>query len=592
MKKILFVVVALVMALCAFPMTGCNGNKDGEEGGTEYTGNETELRVGVWDGGLGHEWLNKVKTEFEKKYADVSFQEGRTGVRVKLNPSKTNMLGEKVESAIDLNQDAEDIYFTCYFTGTPYIFQNRSLNITDAVEQKVYLANGELADMEWDAESGKLKLKDGAEAPTKSIADKMTDDNRTGYYTSAETLAGSDHEEGYYALPFENSLSGFIYDHDLFENEGWLDYDGIDGLPDTMDDFFDLLDRICDADMIPFTFSRIVSYYWGGICDAFLAQYEGHENAELDYTLNGTYTFPANTFDSGTVTEENITVNADGTQTVAITRDNGWMLAHTPGKAELIKFMRRLCTPKYYDQKIYDSLYDENYKLPAQNFILSSLGKKGQRRIAMLYEGEWWENENRTQFNYTGGYGTRDFRFFPLPYIDGQKDPDQRTVADYSRGVDLFVNAKTQKAALSKLFLQFVHSESSLETFTIETGITRMYDYDLSEEQLKNVSKFGQNVYKIKMTKNSGVTITASRANLVADPFWTQFQMGYGGYVVSDVAGDGTAWDFYTHPNRYFVNNAGVNGTAYKDAQSFIDGMYRFYGKEKWTAKLDAWQSV
>ena len=589
MKKILTLVLALVMALGVLPLAGCN--KDGEEGGTDYTGNETELRVGVWNGGLGYEWLNKVKTEFEKQFANVSFEEGKTGVKVKLNPSKTDMLGDKVEAAIDLDQNAEDIYFTCYYTGTPYIYQNRSLNITDAVEQKVYLANGELADMEWDAASGKLKLKDGAEAPTKSIADKMTDNNRNGYYMSADKLTGN-YAEGYYALPFENSLSGFIYDYDLFAAEGWLDYDGVDGLPDTLDDLWDLFDRIVDAGMIPFTFSRSVSYYWGGICDAFLAQYEGHEKAELDYTLSGEYTFPKDTFDAQTVADEHITVNGDGTQTVTITRDNGWMLAYAPGKSELIKFMRKLCTPKYYDQKLYDSIYDENYKMPAQNFILSMLGKQGQKRIAMLYEGEWWENENRTQFNYTGGYGTRDFRFFPLPYIDGQKDPDQRTVADYSRGVDLFVNAKTKKAALSKLFLQFVHSESSLETFTIETGITRMYDYDLSDEQLAKVSKFGQNVYKIKMTKDSGVTVTASRAALIADPFWSQFQMGYGGYVVSDVEGDGTAWDFYGHPNRYFVNNAGVNGAQFVSADEFIQGMYRFYSKEKWEAKLSSWQGA
>ena len=56
MKKILTLVLALVMALGVLPLAGCN--KGGEEGGTDYTGNETELRVGVWNGGLGYEWLN------------------------------------------------------------------------------------------------------------------------------------------------------------------------------------------------------------------------------------------------------------------------------------------------------------------------------------------------------------------------------------------------------------------------------------------------------------------------------------------------------------------------------------------------------
>lgn len=594
MKFFKKLVTCLLAGCMLFSVTACNvGNTDGRE----YTGKETELKVGVYDGGLGHVWLEKVAAAFEEKFQDTSFEEGKTGVRIKLNPTKSNMLLDKVEAAIDMNQSAEDVYFLCQFTGTPEIFNGRSLNITDMVKQKVYLENGELADMEYDAATGKLKLKDGATAPTKSIADKMTPANREGYYMGAKQLdrngdGVSDYAEGYWALPFENSLSGLIYDHDLFEEEGWLDYDGIDGLPDTMDDFFDLCDRIVDAGMIPFIFSRNVVNYWGGLADAFLAQYEGYGNAELDYTFNGSYTFPAGTFDAQTVADEGITVNADNTQTVEITRDNAWMLIHTPGKAAWIRFLRQLVDPKYYDDHMYDSSFA--YTDAPKNFILSKMGKAGQKRIAMLYEGEWWENENRAQFAYAGGYGTRDFRFFPLPYIEGQKNPDMRSVADYSCGVDLFVNAKTQKAALAKIFLQYVHSESALETFTIETGITRMYDYDLSDEQLAKVSKFGQNTYKIKMTDTTGVTVTGSRAKLVADPFWSEFRsgMGYGGLLTSDVMGDGTTWDFYQQPVLFFADNAGVNGSSKVSADSFLAGMYRFYDKTNWTNALNNWKAL
>ena len=82
--------------------------------------------------------------------------------------------------------------------------------------------------MEYDAATGKLKLKEGATAPTKSIYDKIKGSNKEGYYTSAEKLAaaGSNKEAGYYALPFENSLSGFIYDRDLFESSSWFKKQG------------------------------------------------------------------------------------------------------------------------------------------------------------------------------------------------------------------------------------------------------------------------------------------------------------------------------------------------------------------------------
>ncbi len=577
--KMLKKVLGFALAFCMlFSVTACT-----PKGDDAYS--ETVLRVGVWDGGLGHVWIEKVAAEFEKKYADVSFEEGKTGVKVLLAPSKDN--AGKISTAIDMNQNAEDVYFTCYYTGTEYVLQNRSLNITDAVTQKVYLDNGELADMEWDAATGKLKLKAGATEPTKSIADKMTENNRDGYYTSTEKLGNREgYAAGYYALPFENSLSGFIYDYDLFKSHGWLNYDGIDGLPGTMTDFWDLLNRIKEAGIIPFTFSRATSEYWSGLSDAFLAQYEGHENAELDYKLSGTYTFPAGTYTQAECADdEYLTYNPDGTATGRITQDSGYLLARTPGKAKFVEFIRTLFSSDYYDPDIYTSLYDENYKLPAQRFILNST--LGQTPIAMLYEGEWWENENRSQFNYTTeGFGKHDYRFFPLPKIDGQKT-DQYTIADYSRGVDLFVNAKTKKAEVAKLFLQFVHSESSLETFTLETGITRMYEYDLSAEQQSTLSKFAQNTYKIKKTNTSGVTVTASRAKLVADPFWSVLSMGYGGSVASR-AQDARPEN---QPCYFFSENTGKDGRDYVSAETFIEGMKTVYGKTNWTDKLNEWKN-
>lgn len=588
MKKILSVLLTVVLACATMPLVGCNGNDED----ANYTGNKTQLRVGVYDGGLGHVWLEKVARSFEEKFAQTSFREGEMGVRIRINPQKADMLIDKVTAAIEMNNDAEDVYFLCQFTGTPFIYKGYSRNITTMVTDKVYLENGELADMEYDATTHKLKLKAGAVAPTVSIADKMPETTRTGYYMTGLQNGFAD---GYYSLPFESSLSGLIYDHDLFEEEGWLNYDGIDGLPDTEEQFFDLLDRMVDAQVIPFTFSAFSHGYWGGLADAYIAQYEGFDVAELDYTFDGEYTFPAGTFDMSTqalrdkYTALGLTENADGTQTLQVNRNNAWMLSHTTGKKKWVEFMRRLCTPKYYDQKVYDANF--TYLESPKNFILSELGKTGQKRIAMLYEGEWWENENRSQFNYTGGYGKRDFRFFPLPYIEGQKDPDMRSVGEYSRGVDLFINDKTTKGDVAEIFLQYVHSESALETFTMETGITRSYRYDLSDEQLAKVSKFGQNVYKIKMSGTSDVTVTTSRARLVGDPFWDEFQMGFGGYVQSSLEGEVNSYDVLQHPCRFFVNNAGVNGSPYVSAESFLEGTYKYYSEENWNRLLTAWES-
>ena len=593
MKFLKKCVTCLLAACVLLSATACGGN--------EY-GDMTVLNVGVYDGGLGHIWLEKVAAAFEEKFKETSFEEGKVGVHIDLNPTKNEMLNDNVAAAIDSNRYMEDVYFLCDYTGVPWIINGRTLNITDMVEQKVYLDNGELADMEYDAATGKLKLKEGATAPTKSIYDKIKGSNKEGYYTSAEKLAaaGSNKEGGYYALPFENSLSGFIYDRDLFESSSWFKnrdgsykYHGIDNLPDTMDEFFEMLDNMVMAGITPFATSTDVIYYERGLADAFLAQYEGYETAELDYTLNGTYEFPAGTFSDALIAEMEVgdyVKNENGKQVVTVNRDTGWMLAYTEGKEEMCKFMRKLFDPKYYDNRIYDNNF--KYQTCPQAFILSKTPPKGTQRIAMLYEGEWWENENRQHFKGKGNeYGERDFRFFPLPEIPGQKT-NQRSLGDFSCGVDIVVNAKTQYANLAKIFLQFVHSESALETFTMETGITRMYDYDLSPEQLSEISKFGQSVYKMKMTEDSGVTVVSSRAKMIADPFWEEFQMGFGGYCLSDRVGTPGTWDFAQHPSYYFVDYAGVlTGKPKITAEYFIEGMHDYYRKN-WKARLKTFNEL
>lgn len=117
----------------------------------------------------------------------------------------------------------------------------------------------------------------------------------------------------------------------------------------------------------------------------------------------------------------------------------------------------------------------------------------------MIVEGEWWENEARANFNYTGGYGTRDFRFMIMPKMEGQYDNSVQYIGGADIATDMVVNAKTDKIELCKLWLHFSHSERALEEFTLTNGVVRdSFEYDLSDEQLNSLTPFGRNVYCIK----------------------------------------------------------------------------------------------
>lgn len=556
--------------------------------------NKTVLKIGVFNGGLGYQWAQELETAFEEKYKDVSFESGKCGVDVQIDPQKELFKVDSIKAAIEQNTSANDIYYTCYQFYKAFANTGLVYNLNDILNEKVYLDNGELADMTYNAETKQYVLKEGAAAPTKSLSDKMGQSWKDAFYYDDNQAITA----GYYAIPYETSLEGFIYDYDLFQEKGWLVYDGIDGTPDTIEDFLDLLDVIKSADMIPYTFGD--QGYWKGMQSAYMAQYEGYENAALNYTYRGEYTFrnlsesARNVFTKEFCSENAITDNGDGTYTVDISPSNAWLLAYQSGKDSYINFMRDITDPDYFDNSVFQESYD--YTQAQTTFVLSKLGKKNQKRIAMIFEGEWWENEARTNFNYTGGYGTRDFRFMALPKIDGQIDSSVRSIGASLMGTDLVVNAKSDKLDLCRLWLQFSHSESALETFTLCTGAVRnAFEYDLSEEQQASLTKFGQNVYKIKkgLGEYANVNLVYPATYNKSNAFYNNTQMGGFGDAISSLCmGKYGTWDATgTFMIDWFTKHAGVIGNAWVSADTFIEEMYKYYSKAQWSSAFAAWQT-
>ncbi|MBO5480796.1 MAG: hypothetical protein J6A63_06390 [Clostridia bacterium] len=552
----------------------------------------TVLSLGIFNGGVGYEWTKKVAAEFEKEFAEVSFEEGKTGVVVDINPQKDAFSVDGMRSAIKQGIDAEDIYYSCYNVSKDFARDGTSLNITDWVTEDAYKADRTFAD--WELVNGKVVYTNA----TSSIQDKMYDVHKEGHYLDESdlTVGAEVLPSGYYSLPFEDSLTGFVYDHDLFEEEGWLIYDGPNGLPKTEEDFFDLLDTIYDANMIPFTYAAndAYDYFSRGLTQAFLAQYEGYENAELDYTYDGEYVFDADTAAIINENEEGALSAlvddglaefkpTDGSYKVTITPETAWVLIYQPGKAKYVEFMRRVISTKYIDPATIEGTY--TFRDAQKNFVWSWEGLGNQKRIAMLYEGEWWENEARTFFA-AAEYGQRDFRFMPLPTFEGQKNHDEQSIGNYSKGVDLFVSSKTKIPEVCRLWLQFAHSEESLETFTMQTGLTRFFDYDLSDAQYNQLTKFAQNVYDIKKTDKTGIVIHTARHLTQNHEFYDAMKMGgFGSDLYSTIDGK----EHKKMLVRTFFENPGTTKVNITSEQ-YINGMYKYYTKAKWDLAYATWQ--
>lgn len=539
-KKI--VAAALAASMCVTAFAAC----DEREEKKDYS-NMTVLNIGVYDGGLGTEWMKQVAARFEARYEGVSLESGKTGVHVEITGKKDQYLQDNLLAGIQGGSEANELYYTSQNNLSFYTSAGVAYDLTDVVTEKVYNAEGYLAE-------------DGEEA-VMSIYDKMDP-----YFQEAFNSAETEGQYEFLGMPFEDNVSGFVYDRDLFEANDWLDYDGRDGMPATTNEFLSLLQRIARANYIPFTLSRDVAYYSTAYVNAFAAQYEGEANWSLLNSYEGDYTAK------------------DGTKT-PITEETGYQLASLmEGKLKAAEFVRDVMRADFYDPDIFKT--GHSYSMAQKNFVMSKEG--GAKRIAMLFEGEWWENEARGYFNSMGnskpenGYGMRDFRFYPIPAISGQAVEGQISLGSMASGTVLLANKKViegnaVKEKLVKEWLQFQHSEEALEIFSMVTGAVLPYEYDFSEEQLAKMTPFARDVWDVH--RGGEVTIIRFSPE-AATPFARGTTMGIG-------------WRSKVGTTEYtlelfstMINNPSLS------AQDYFDGIAAYYNEKDWTAAYNVFYNI
>lgn len=208
------IIAVSLMLLTAGLVTSCGGN------GAEK--NTNEIWICVYDGGYGTKWVGDVATAFTAK----------TGIKVHYD-ADTSVL-DRIESALKDGGDY-DIY------------------MSHGINWQSYAANGWLADLDdlyttsVDGFSGTFKdrLANGAADLSK--------------------IAGADGKEHYYKVCYTQGAGGFIYNADMFKNNGW-------SVPTTYDELTTLCQTILNAKVavsgsretvVPFAWSgKDRQYYW------------------------------------------------------------------------------------------------------------------------------------------------------------------------------------------------------------------------------------------------------------------------------------------------------------------------------------------
>ena len=543
-KKLLALILA---ATCVVAMTACGPEFDRGDGddSSSYDETKTYLYVGNYNGGLGEAWLREVADRYQAQNPDVI---------IKINNDKDGYAEQYLTEKME--EYGNDIYFINGFTYNNLVNKGLAADITDVVTSNI---PGE----------------------TRSIEDKM-DDTLNSYYKTSDNK--------YYAVPFHVNVFGSVYDVDLFDEKGFYfdksgniigeggskdnlsvgpngiagDYD--DGLPATYAQWQELLTEIASYSMAPYIWTGEYTYYRYRWLAAQWADYEGKANFDLNLSFNGEYTFPGDS----TATKIDLT--------------NAYLLQKQPGKKYALDMAEHIVRNGYYVKTSFDSV--NTHTMAQQEFLLSvekSQMAGDSQRVAMIFEGAWWENEARDFFNTMAAsydneayaYGNRKFGFMPTPKTEGSAS-GTTLISSTSNSV-VFVASCSEKQELAKDFLQFAHSDESLRTFSRVTGSIRPYDYDLTENDKAQMTHFAKNMWEIYRSPNtqiSHVTIYMDKIFESGISYINQTNWWWG----STIGGTTMVDAFYE-----MSQNTALTATQY------FNGLAVTYSKAQWDSKMSSY---
>lgn len=499
-KKGLITVLAAAMAIASMTtLVGCGPR------GEQIDATKTQLHVSNYDGGFGTEWLYAAKDRFTELVKDVSFESGKTGVQIHINPNRDEV-GTNIQAGTD------NIYFSQDIRINDLITQGLVADISDIVTEET------LADVSDGAETGK-------------IVDKLNADWRS-------VLTALDGK--YYALPHNSSFAGMSYDAKLFTAKryylkaqadgswngqtnagGWTnvdadktvgpngvrgDYD--DGLPSTLEELTALFNRIAQIGDEPLIWPGRHTWYVSLLAEGLWTNLSGADEAKLS-------------FDFGSETANNtmrVVTGFNGdtpiVETKTITPATGYLTKQSEARYYMVKAMYDVLSnvDKYLSKDWTGALCHTETQY---EYIYSDLeSAKDGNSIAMIVDGCWWYNEAKSAFassekTYTDDARNRDFRYMPLPWkvSGGVKEGEGRkpTLLDDASSYAI-INAKTTPEGgvrdAAKMFLKFLYTDSECIAFQTTTGAPKSVNYTLPDKTKKGMNSFYRSVADIVADAN------------------------------------------------------------------------------------------
>ncbi len=494
MRKNIFKTIAMgaLATIMTASTVACGGGGIGgtpvvNEGGGDPNDTRTAMYISMFEGGYGRAWLDKIVNEYNAAHPENSY-------KIAVLASKDEF--ETISSRVLSGTLGCDMFITGLWI--------HKLISAGAVE---------------DISSVWTSDPDNNGSTIESIMYNV-DDYKAAY---------GDGKGGLYALPLQESLQGFVYDHDLFltycllynEQGNFISSPtetlskGKDGVAGTYDDGHPITEKqwkdMCDKAKTMFgysiTYSGKFQVYLNNLFYQIYAQVDGVDAFSMNYDFDGVYDF------------------GDGKGPTTIDMTNGYLLPNMRGSKKALEFMDTYTAAKdatlgvtanYIDPRAGNLGYSHT---DAQNDYLIDNATGEAKKSAMLWEGDWWENEAKTTFdtlareaNEDYAFRTRNYKFMTLPKFDNQvAQGNVYNIAD-NMYISVVKQTDSTKKAICLDFLQWMLKDEYIQDFTVQSGGLRPFNVELTADQKEKLSPFTKNYLEIYKDKTNNEFINFNLA--------------------------------------------------------------------------------
>ncbi len=415
MKRFVLMITALIML---FSLAGCTGSREVEDGvviennGTggiyvENAENLQTLKIGFTEAGLGRNWLIRISKNFVKKYPQYK-------VVLDGDPQLADSLQTKLETGKNLS----DIMMPLNSAWETYASRGWLEPLDDVYAMKP------------DGDDGKTN------------AEKIDESYRA--YANFKSAEG----QHYYIMPWNDTVTGIVYNVKMFRENGW-------SIPETTDELETLCQKIlAEGNGIkPFAYPGKLGGYFDYIGSAWWLQSSGVDGVKEFFNFESPEVY-------------NLTKHP------------------AKGKYEALnEFSRFFAIDKGYG--IAGSMSKDH--ITAQMDFMNG-------KAAMIVNANWMECEMAASA--PEGF---EMGMMRVPYLaTAKKDENGNYIkVNYSTAPDYIIIPKsTSNKEGAKLFLNFMNSDEMLMLYTAETGSPRPFDYE--PLKIEGLSSFVKDILTLR----------------------------------------------------------------------------------------------